>query len=140
MSWEGYIDSLQAKSAGNVTRATIIGFNGSMWTPVRAEKPSILPISAEEAKKIGTAMAPRTPSVATEFQMNGIIINGVKYMFLRVDDDGKIILGKKKDHGAITMVSTKQAVIIAETGEGKQQGNSNQAASEIAKYLEDLGY
>ena len=45
-------------------------------------------------------------------------IAGVKYQFLRDTDDGKTVLAKKKGEGAITMMSTKTAVVIAHVEEG----------------------
>lgn len=74
----------------------------------------------------------------TAFQAGGIHAEGVKYQFLR-EEDGKIVFGKKKDHGAITMQSSKTAIVIGHTAEGCQQGNTNKGVSVIAEYLESLG-
>jgi len=72
------------------------------------------------------------------FQTSGVKIAGVKYQFLRDADDGKIVLAKKKGEGAITMQSTKTAVVIAHVEEGKQQGAVNKGVAVIAEYLESL--
>jgi len=72
------------------------------------------------------------------FQTSGVRIAGVKYQFLRDTDDGKTVLAKKKGEGAITMMSTKTAVVIAHVEEGKQQGAVNKGVSVIADYLESL--
>ena len=50
-------------------------------------------------------------------------IAGVKYQFLREQDDGKIVMAKKKGEGAITMQSTKTAVVIAHVEEGRLTHN-----------------
>lgn len=74
----------------------------------------------------------------TAFQAGGIYAEGVKYQFLR-EEDGKLVLGKKKDHGAITLQCSKTAIVIAHTSEGCQQGNVNKGVGVIAEYLESLG-
>ena len=48
-------------------------------------------------------------------------------------------VGKKKEFGAVTLQSSKTAIVIAHTAEGCQQGNANKAVAVIAEYLESLG-
>lgn len=72
------------------------------------------------------------------FMASGVHAEGTKYNFLRVEDD-KLVLAKKKDHGAISMQSSKTAIVIAHCGEGCQQGNANKGVAVIAEYLESLG-
>ena len=48
-------------------------------------------------------------------------------------------MGKKKDHGAISIQSSKTAIVIGHTAEGCQQGNVNKGVGVIAEYLESLG-
>ena len=67
----------------------------------------------------------------------GIHSEGMKYQFLRVEED-KLVLGKKKDNGALTMQSSKTAIVIGHTMEGSQQGNTNKGVAVIAEYLESL--
>lgn len=43
----------------------------------------------------------------TVFQAQGIVLEGNKYQFLRVEDD-KLVLGKKKDVGSVTLQASKQ--------------------------------
>ena len=74
----------------------------------------------------------------TAFQASGIHAEGTKYQFLR-EEDKKLVLGKRKDQGAITMQASKTAIVIAHTAEGCQQGNSNKGVAVIADYLESLG-
>lgn len=74
----------------------------------------------------------------TAFQAGGIFAEGVKYQFLR-EEDGKLVLAKKKDQGAISMQASKTAIVIAHTSEGSQHGNSNKGVAVIADYLESLG-
>ena len=74
----------------------------------------------------------------TAFHASGIWAEGVKYRFLQ-EEDGKVVFGKKKNHGAITIQASKTAIVIAHTVEGGQQDNSNNGVAVIADYLESLG-
>lgn len=74
----------------------------------------------------------------TAFMTSGIRAAGVKYQFLR-EEDSKIVYGKKKESGAITLQASKTAIVIGHTPEGCQQGNTNKAVGVIADYLESLG-
>ena len=55
------------------------------------------------------------------------------------EEDGKLVVAKKKDQGALTLQSSKTAIVIAHTPEGRQQGNTNKGVRVIAEYLESLG-
>lgn len=70
---------------------------------------------------------------------SGIMAEGNTYLFLR-EDDGKIVLGKDRGHGAITLQASKTAIVIAHTPEGSQQGNCNKGVGVIADYLESMNY
>jgi len=132
MSWDGYLDNLAGHCGDSLDFAAIIGFDGSKWTSDGHARS--LKITAAEAKTIGTAMSSQD---FTTFQANGIHIAGVKYQFLRGDEN--LALGKKKDNGAITMQASKTAVVIGHMIEGKSQGNVNKGVAVIAEYLESLG-
>ena len=69
---------------------------------------------------------------------NGVRAAGIKYQFLR-EEDKKIVYGKKKGEGAITMQASKTAIVIGHCPEGSQQGNLNKGVGVIAEYLESLG-
>ncbi|CAH1801073.1 unnamed protein product, partial [Owenia fusiformis] len=132
MSWDSYIDNLIGHTAGNCDKACIIGLDGSKWTTDGHDK--ALKIQASEAATIGQAM---TSKDFTPFQTSGILVEGIKYQFLRGEDT--LVLGKKKDNGAITFQSSKKAIVIGHTAEGQQQGNTNKGVGVIAEYLESLG-
>ena len=72
------------------------------------------------------------------FMTSGIRAEGTKYQFLRVEED-KLVLGKKKDFGAITLQASKTAIVVGHCPEGSQQGNTNKGVAVIAEYLESLG-
>jgi len=132
MSWDGYLDNLAGHCAGSLDTGAIIGKDGSKWTT--DGHAMSLKITPAEAKTIGTAM---NSGDFTTFQASGIHIEGVKYQFLRGDEN--LALGKKKDQGAITMQASKTAVVIGHMIEGKSQGNVNKGVGVIAEYLESLG-
>ena len=69
---------------------------------------------------------------------NGVRAEGVKYQFLRVEDD-KTVMAKKKGNGALTLQASKTAIVIGHCPEGSQAGNCNKAVAVIAEYLESLG-
>jgi len=138
MSWDSYIDNLiaqtkDASGAAHCDKACIIGKDGSRWTTSGHQ--NHFNITDEEAKTIGQAMSSK---LFTGIQAGGIHAEGLKYQFLR-DEDGKIVLGKKKDNGAVTIQSSKTAVVIGHTIEGSQQGMTNKGVAVIAEYLESLG-
>ena len=69
---------------------------------------------------------------------SGVFAEGVKYQFLR-EEEGKVVFGKKKEQGAITLQASKTAIVIGHCPEGGQQGNTNKGVAVIAEYLEGLG-
>ena len=69
---------------------------------------------------------------------SGVFAEGTKYQFLR-EEEKKIVYAKKKGQGAVTLQSSKTAIVIAHCSEGSQQGNVNKGVSVIAEYLESLG-
>jgi len=133
MSWNSYLDNMAGQCANNMDTGAIIGHNGQSWTDSTSGRQ--IAITEQECKTIGQAMASKSMEV---FQTSGVKIAGVKYQFLRGEDDGKIVYAKKKGEGAITMQSTKTAVVIAHVEEGKQQGAVNKGVAIIAEYLESL--
>lgn len=141
MSWDSYVDSLIANSGGVITKGTIIGLNGALWTPGTAEK--IINISQPEAMSIAAVMAQKNAAVEDNFAANGITIGGTRYMFLRdVYKDGRMMTGKKAGVGNIIMMSSVQAIVIGFIPEDK--GDAARGATtpveKIVQHLEQSGY
>ncbi len=139
--WDAYIDNLIQHSTksgfAHIDKACIVGKDGgAMWTS--ATHPSALKVSGEESAKIAANVF--APNPVANFGAQGILAEGVKYQFLRYDQDAKCALGKKKEHGSITAQATKIAVIIAHCPEGGQHGLCNNADSKVAEHLESTGY
>jgi len=138
MSWNAYIDSIvdnTIDSAGtkHCDKAAIVGLNGSMWTTSEHEK--ALKLEQSEITKIVNAVE---KGDVTPLQASGIVCEGVKYQFLRADPTEKLIMGKKKDHGAITIHGSKTAIVIGHTQEGCQQGQTNNGVSKVVEYLQGI--
>ena len=139
MSWDSYIDNLlsQTKDNNGTThsdKACIIGIDGTSWTS--ATHANAMKLSETEAKAIAKCFKEKD---FTPMKAGGIHAEGVKYQFLR-EEDNKLALGKKKECGAITLQKSKTAVVIAHTKEGCQQGNVNKGVAVIAEYLESMNY
>ena len=137
MSWDSYIDNLMGQGkdgSGNshIDMACIIGHDGSKWTT--DGHANAFKLSATESSNIAKCFKSKD---FTPFQAGGVWAEGVKYQFLR-EEDGKIVLAKKKEHGAISMQSSKTAIVVAHCPEGGQQGAANKGVSVIAEYLESL--
>lgn len=135
MSWDSYIDTLighsKIKDVAQIDRAAIIGQNGALWTT--HNHASSLKLSADEALVIGQTMQ---SGDFTQVKNDGLKAEGLKYMFLRGEED--VMCGKKIGEGAISCVPSSTAVVIAHCVEGGQQGQCNVAAGVIADYLKSL--
>lgn len=136
--WDSYLDNMiqQSKDStgkSHCDKAAIISLDGgASWTS--PNHPSGIQITPAEGQKIAQMMKSGDFSSA---QANGIVLEGVKYQFLR--EDGKVAFAKKKDFGALTFQKSKSAIVIGHTPEGSMQGNTNKAVGVIADYLESVG-
>lgn len=138
MSWDSYIDNLIAQSKdaeglAHCDKACIIGIDGgSAWT---TNAPTInMKLVSDEGANISKCFKSKD---FTAFMSSGLRMEGTKYQFLR-EEEGKLVLGKKKSEGAVTLQSSKTAIVIGHCPEGGQQGNLNKAVAVIAEYLESL--
>ncbi|MBE8994031.1 profilin [Microcystis aeruginosa] len=138
MYYDSYIDNLCAQSndstgKAHCDKAAIISLDGgaALTSP---NHPHGIQLSPSEGQKIARMMK---SSDFSSSQANGILLEGVKYLFLR--EDGNVALAKRKGHGAITIQKSKSAVVIGHTAEGYQQGNTNKAVGIIADYLDSRG-
>lgn len=138
MSWDSYIDNLVAQSKdasghAHCDSACIISIDGgAKWTTDAA--PQALKVTPGEAAAVAACFKSKN---FTNLMSSGIHLVGVKYQFLR-EEDGKLVLGKKKGNGAISMQCSKTAIVLGHCAEGDQQGNLNKAVGVIADYLETM--
>lgn len=94
----------------------------------------LLKISPTEAASVARCFKGKDFSA---FMTSGVRVEEMKYNFLR-EEDNKLVLAKKKGSGAITLQSSKTAIVIAHCPEGSQQGNTNKGVAVIADYLESM--
>ena len=103
------------------------------WTT--DQHPNALKLTRNEAETISTRFKSND---FTQFTNEGVYAEGVRYMFLRADEN--VVTAKKKGYGALTLEASKKAIVIAHTAEGKSQHNTNRAVDELVRYLEGEGY
>ena len=139
MSWDSYLDNLVAQSkdatgATHIDKGCIIGLDGgAKWTT--DGHGCAFKIDPTEGANIAKCFKSKD---FTAFMTSGIKAEGTKYQFLR-EEEKKVVYGKKKGFGAITIQASKTALVIAHCPEGGQQGNTNKGVAVIAEYLESLG-
>jgi len=138
--WDSYIDNLigqatDMRGTAHCDKATIISLDtGAKYTSgTRATDLKLLP---GEGQTIARVFKNKDFGF---FMGNGVVVGGIKYQFLR-EEDGKLVLAKRKGSGALTLQSSKTVVVIGHTGEGLSQGNTNKGVAVIAEYLESLNY
>jgi len=130
MSWDSYIDNVMGHAAGNCDKVCIIDKQtGAPWTS--ASHANGMNLSATEQSEVVQGVKDDS-----SFQAKGVTLENVKYQFLR-NNDG-LCLFKKKDHGAMSIMSSEKAIVIGHTKEGGQQGNTNKGVCTVAEYLKSL--
>lgn len=126
MSWDGYRDHMLA--GGHVSDAAICGIEGGVWSTNKDFN-----ITNEEILTLVRGFGD-----ASTFQANGVVVSGVKYMYLQ-SDDGQI-QGKKKDFGGISIAKAGKCILIGHYNEGKQAGECRKQVERIRDYLVSAGY
>jgi len=125
MSWDSYRDTMTG--SGAVKMAAVVGNEGGVWTTSPGFN-----ITPEEVKTILTGFS--NPSL---FQQNGVLVGGVKYMYLQSDDSQ--IQGKKAATG-VSIAKAGKCLIIGVYGDGQQPGNCRTNVERIRDYLVTAGY
>ena len=128
MSWDSYIDNLIAQSQSQIDQAAIVGLNGGKWTTdnhpnvfslIRLLCPALrllrivvwsyqaLKLNPEEMSTLCSNL-----NNLSYFQQHGVLIDSVKYQYLRGEPGGQI-LGKKKGLGGITVQPSKSGWFVS---------------------------
>jgi len=134
--WDSYIDNLilqcrDGSGESHCDKGCIIGLDGgAKWTS--DAHANSLKLTPQEAASLAACFKAKNFS---SLQASGLFVEGEKYQFLR-EEEGKLVLAKKKGSGALTCQASKTAIVIAHCPEGKQQGNVNKGTGAIADYLE----
>jgi hypothetical protein len=125
MSWDSYRDTLT--NSGHVKYAAVCGIEGGVWSASPG-----LNITTEEIKTLVSGL-----SNSATIEQNGIMVGGVKYMYLQ--SDSSQIQGKNKATG-VSIAKAGKCIIIAVYGDGQQPGNCRTQAERIRDYLQSVGY
>ena len=100
-----------------------------------------LKITSDEAAKIAYAM--RTGDFR-DLRARGIVIQGVKYQFLRGENDweghGKVAIGMKKGFGGVILRSSMRAVVIGHVPVGRVMSVADRGLKNTVMYLASVGY
>jgi len=108
MSWKAYTD-LVLKGDG-VQKAGLFGQEGAVWndqgTGVKPEEVKALVLGIKDNKN---------------FTTSGVMIGGVKFMFLRAPSDTEVIA--RKGPTTALMCLSKKALIVALTKDGSNPAN-----------------
>ncbi|KAG0031993.1 hypothetical protein BGZ81_000163 [Podila clonocystis] len=126
MSWQTYVDK-NLVDTGKVTKATIIGLDGSLWATSAGFQ-----VGGEEAKKLVAAF-----SSSDEAFAGGLFIEGKKFVVLNADD--KVIRARSGATG-IVCAKTNQCVLIGFYNENIQAGDCSVVVETLAEYLINAGY
>ncbi|XP_065841860.1 profilin-like [Oscarella lobularis] len=120
-----------ATVSNSVDKACIIGPDGgAKWTT--DGHAFAFKISAAEAADVAKAFKSKD---FTSFMAGGVHLAGTKYQFLR-EEDKKVVLARKNQHGSVTLQSSKTAIVIAHCPEGGQHANCDKV---VAKLLGIIG-
>lgn len=128
MSWQEYVDS-NLIGTGNLKSAAIYGLDGHLW----ASTPDLQSDSTFDPKLLIKSF-----SDPKDLQINGITVNGTRYVMLRSDD--RSIYGKSKGNGGFVGVKTEQAVLFGLYPDDVTPGNANKTVESLADYLISAGY
>jgi len=106
--WKPYVDLIM-KGTG-IKAGGIFGTDGATWG---AEG---VAASVQEAKDLAAGLKDNS-----KFQASGIVVGGVKYMFLNAPAAG-LAIGRKGPTTAL-LVQTNKATVVALTKDGANPGN-----------------
>lgn len=125
MSWDSYRDNLV--QAGVAQHAAVCGLEGGVWSTSPG-----LNITTEEIKTLVSGL-----SNSSTFQQNGVLIGGVKYMFLQSDANQ---IQAKKGAAGVSVAKANKCLIIGVYGDGQQPGACRTKVEALRDYLTSVGY
>uniref|UniRef100_A0A7I4Y2Z2 Profilin n=1 Tax=Haemonchus contortus TaxID=6289 RepID=A0A7I4Y2Z2_HAECO len=126
MSWADLVNN-NLVGSGNVSKAAICGFDGSIWG-----KSDNFKITTEEAAAAGRGFANKDGLLGT-----GLKFEGEKYFVLNADGDR--VIGKKGSQGFF-IYKTGQAVIISIYEGGVQPEACSKTTGALADYFKSINY
>ncbi|KAI2465488.1 profilin [Annulohypoxylon bovei var. microspora] len=131
MSWQAYVDT-SLVATGHVDKGAIISAAGdSVWATSAG-----FTVKPEEMKNLVSILAGNSGAV-DKAHADGIYVAGERYVVTRIEDRS---VYARQGRSGISVVKTKQAIIIAHYPESVQAGNSTQTVEALADYLIKVGY
>jgi len=106
--WAPYV-ALVMKGAG-VKSAAIVGHDGATWGEQGVK------VSVQEAKDLAAGVKD-----VSKFQAGGIVVGGVKYMYLQNPAPGQAI--GRKGPTTIMLATSNKATVVVLTKDGANPGN-----------------
>lgn len=138
MSWDSHIDSLLHLSKDDSGSAQADGVciirieTGEKLTS--EGHPNAFKLSNDEAANIAKCFKAKDFS---RFVACGVRAEGYKYTYVRLrEENDRLVLGKSKGQGAVTLQTSKTAIVVAHTKEGGDRSVTNKAVADIVEKLE----
>jgi len=125
MSWDQYVTNLT--SSGSVKKAAVCGVDGSVWAQSQGFN-----VKPEEVKKLIDGC-----KNADQLRQHGIIVGGVKYIFLQSDDTQ---IQGKKDQNGVSFAKAGKCAVLGTYEKDQQPGNCRTQVERIRDYLVSAGY
>jgi len=123
MSWNEYVERL---TAAGLKDAGIYDLEGNPW----AYSPNFA-AQIEEVKAVSVAIEKRT--VADELGPKGAYVAGVKYMFVKFDDDHTVYV--KLDNCGVVFARCNTCILVARHEDNIQGGHALVAVGKLRDYL-----
>jgi len=126
MSWQSYVDD-QLIATKVIKQAVIAGHDGNIWASSAG-----FAVTAEELKSLLGKYAS-----TEQLAMNGVMIGGLKYMFLSATD--RVVRAKKGTSG-IHAIKTVQALILCVYEDPVVPEQAATVTEKLGEYLISVGY
>lgn len=128
MSWQQYVDA-NLVGTGQVTQAGIYDLQGNPWAytqspPFAAQVAEVAAVSAHFAAPAGLAAT-------------GAVIAGVKYMFVRGEENAEIYV--KKGNEGVYFYRCNTCIIVAYHNDKIQPGTCSACTAKLGDFLKEQG-
>jgi profilin len=124
MSWQSYVDD-NLLASGAVTAAGIYDLQGNPWAYSAGFAAQI-----SEVQAVAAAMSGDPTSLAG----TGVVLAGVKYMFVRGDSDSVYV---KKGNEGVVFCKCNTCVLVGYHNDKIQTGACNSVVGKLADFLKE---
>jgi len=126
MSWQAYVDD-NLIASGAVTAAGIYDLQGNPWAYSAG--------FAAQVAEVG-AVSGHMAADATQLAATGLVVAGVKYMFVR--GDASEVYGKKGQEGVI-FCKCNTCILVGYHNDKIQPGQCSNVVGKLADFLKEQG-